>query len=241
MLLSLVALAFGANPDLPKQWASVESAIRQHTNVPVPLSSDDLNALMAGEMVASRFDTDKGAYATGAAWLDVPIDRVWLAINDGEHDPPGRTTLRILEGPPNVRRVHLTLDLPFPISDRQWVADIVANKALYHATGGRVWQRQWALADKALATEADRAVWLKENRGAWTLVDTGDGTLMLFTVRTVLGGLLPPAITQAWAVKSLRRTFTEAGPRAKAMPEHYTGSHFLVQAPDGAAVPRWPR
>jgi len=242
MIGFFAALAASAAPsDLAARWAKVEPAIRAHTAVPVPLSLDDVTTIQGGEVAASRFDTDQGAYATGAVWLDAPIEQVWLVLNDGPHEPPGRVTVRVLESPPTVRRVHMTLALPFPIADRQWVSDIVPNRALYDATGGVVWQRQWNLADPALATVEDGAVWLKENRGAWTLVDTGDGTLMLFTVRTVLGGLVPTSIANGWAIRSLRRTFQETGPRANQMPAHYTADHFVVRTPAGVEVARWPR
>jgi len=241
MLLTLASLALAAPSDLAVQWGRVEPEIRSRSKVPVPLSSDDIRALLAGEVVTARFDNDDGAWATGATWIEAPIDQVWLSINDGEHEPGDRTTLRVLEAPPGTRRVHLTLHLPFPIADRQWVSDSRPNRALYDATGGRVWQRQWALADPALATEEDSGVWLQENRGAWTLVDTGDGTLLLFTVRTVLGGLLPASITRGWAIRSLRGKLAETGPRAQAMPTHYDRTHRQVPAPSGVLVAPFPR
>lgn len=238
-LSASVALAVPA--DLADQWAAVEPEIRARTGVPVPLSPDDLATIAAGGAVASRFDTDRGAYATGAVWVDAPVDQVWLVVNDGEHAPGGRTTLRVLPAPDGIRRVHLTLALPFPIADRQWVSNIVPSRELYEATGGRVWQRTWSLADASLAEEPDNAVWLKENRGAWTLVDVGDGTLLMFTVRTVLGGLLPASITQGWAVRSLRDNFEETATRASAMPAHYEGEHRVIRNPGGGEITRWPR
>lgn len=238
-LSSMAALA--APPDLYAQWQTVEPRVRSATAVPVPLSASDAAKLGRGEIVTARFDTDDGAFATGAAWIDAPIEMVWLVLNDGEHDPPGRATLRVLPAPAPIRRVHLTLDLPFPVSDRQWISDIVPNRALYEATAGQVWQRQWTLADSALATAPDKALWIKENRGAWTAVDVGDGTLLLFTVRTVLGGLLPASITRSWALKTLKGTFRDVGPRARAMPDHYVADHFRIRNPAGVELVGWPR
>ncbi len=237
----LASIAAAVPPDLAAQWEKVEPEIRARTPVPVPLSPDDLVSIAKGEPVASRFDTEQGAYATAAIWLDAPVEQVWLVVNDGEHEPASRSRTRVLEGPSGVRRVHITLELPWPIADRQWVSDIVPNRALYDATGGKVWQRTWELRDSSLATEPENGVWLKENRGAWTLVEVGQGTLMLFTVRTVLGGLLPNSITQGWAVRRLRTQFVETGPRALAMTDHYGADHFAIHDPTGREIARWPR
>jgi len=241
MIFALAGLAFAAPSDLARQWARVEPTIRTRTEVPVPLSDDAVRTLLSGEVSAARFETDEGSWATGAIWIDAPIERVWLAINDGEHDPKDRTTLRVLDAPPPIRRVHLTLHLPFPIADRQWVSDALPNRALYDVTEGRVWQRQWKLSDRSLAVVEDRGVWLLENRGAWTLLDTTDGTLLLFTVRTALGGLLPASITQGWAVRTLRSTLRDFGERAKKIDRHYVGSHRQVADPSGSIIRLFPR
>ncbi|MEM6927480.1 MAG: hypothetical protein AAF602_11150 [Myxococcota bacterium] len=234
-------LAHAAPDDLAARWAAVQPTIAERTPVPVPLSAADLASLAKGESVASRFDTDRGSYATAAIWVNAPIDQVWLVVCDGEHEPADRSTVRVLDAPPGIRRVHITLALPWPIADRQWVSDIVPSRGLYDATSGRVWQRTWDLKDPALATDPDKGVWLKENRGAWTLVDVGQGTLMLFTVRTVLGGMLPASITQGWAVRRLRTQFEETEARALGMVEHYDESHFVVKSPAGREIPRFPR
>lgn len=237
-MISLFALsALAAPSDLFDRWQQVAAQVRAVTPVPVPLTADEAAAIVRGEVIASRFDTDDGAYATGAAYVDAPVGAVWLVINDGEHQESSRAKLRVLQASPSFRRVHITLELPFPVSDRQWVSDIVPNPDLFAITDGRVWQRQWTLGDRTLATSPDKAVWLKENRGAWTMVDLGEGTLVLFSVRTVLGGLLPASVTRAWAIRSLRRSLGELEPRAQEMREHYDAAHRRIADPSGREIP----
>jgi hypothetical protein len=208
--------------------------------VPVPFAEADAAELLAGRPTAHRFDTDGGAYATGAVWIDAPIEAVWIAIQDAPHDPPGRMTFARLDAPAGMRRVHATLDLPYPLADRQWVSDVTTAKRLYDATGGQVWQRQWSMGDPTLVVAPDpKAAWLTENRGAWTLVDADGGTLALFSVRTVLGGLIPQPIAQAWAIGTIKSSMTDLAVRAKGMPAHYVAGHEVVRTPEGGVIPYW--
>jgi hypothetical protein len=137
-----------------------------------------------------------------------------------------------------VRRVYSKVDLPYPLSDRHWVAELRTNRALYDATSGRVWQREWQDVDPSLAPSPDPdAAWITETRGAWTVMATDEGTLVLFSVRTVLGGLVPASITQAWAVRTLRASLQGVADRAKGMPSHYTADHERVLTPAGQPIP----
>lgn len=238
----VAAGAFGATPaEVTAAWQAHAQQIAASSAVPVPFDpadAGDLAEILAGHPVSHRFDTANGAYATGAVWVDAPISAVWIVIQDAPHDPPSRMVTVRLPAPDGVRRVYMRLDLPYPLADRQWVADVVTNTGLYGATDGAVWQRQWKLADPALAPAPDdKATWVAESRGAWTLVDTGDGTLVLFSVRTVLGGMIPASIAQGWAVSTVKAGMARVADRARAIPAHYTGDHERVVAPDGAIVP----
>lgn len=231
-----------AAPDLAGIWRAVSPAVAELSAVPVPFDPEDRESLAdvtASVPIGQRYDTPSGSYATGAVWVDAPIESVWIVIQDAPHDPPSRVTTTRLPAPAGVRRVYMTLDLPYPLADRQWVADVTTNTRVHTATGGTVWQRQWTLADPALAPAPDpKAAWVGESKGAWTLVDTGNGTLVLFTVRTVLGGVIPASIAQGWAVGTLKSTMARVIERSRAIPEHYVGDHEVIVTPTGDPIVR---
>lgn len=241
LLYALVlAPAHAAPADLAARWEAVAQKVASHSAIPVPFGPDDVADLQRGRTVARRYDTEQGAYATGAIYVEAPIEAVWVAINDAPHDPPSRVSVERLPSAPGQRLVYMKLDLPFPLADRQWVADVRGNAALFGASEGAVWQRQWTLGDRALApTPDDGAVWINENRGAWTLLDLGEGTLVLFSVRTVLGGVVPASIAQSWAAGTLRGGLERLAERAVGMRSHYVAGHETVLNPTGSVVPTW--
>ncbi|MEQ1565623.1 MAG: hypothetical protein ABMA64_08295 [Myxococcota bacterium] len=238
-MLVLDASAYAVPADLDARWAAVAEAVAARSPVPVPFGPDDLRELASNPVVARRYDTPSGAYATGAMFVDAPVTSVWITLQDAPHDPPSRVSIERLTAPTGVRRVHMTLDLPYPLADRQWVSDVTTNRALYDATGGVVWQRTWVKGDPALATNADPdVVWIAENRGAWTMIDCGaEGTLVLFSVRSVLGGMLPESITNTFALSTLRTAMRGLADRAHAIPEHYAAGHEVISTPTGHAIP----
>jgi hypothetical protein len=241
LVAHVAQLAPAAAPDdLVEQWQAHAATVSAGSPVPIPFDAQDAAVLQAGEVAAHRFDTPEGAYAVGAVWIDAPIEAVWVTIQDAPHDPPGRITTRRLAAPAGLRRVHMTLDLPFPLADRQWVAEVRTAPALTSATGGDVWQRRWDVGDPALATAPDDgAAWVEVNRGAWTLLRTDQGTLAVFSVRTVLGGLVPAPIAEAWAVGTLKRSLAQVAARAEGVQSHYVAGHEPVVGPDGRPIPVW--
>lgn len=238
----LVSVASAADPRaLQAAWERDAGAIGEHGVVPAfALDTADFEALATGEPIARRTDTADGAFASGAIFVEAPIEAVWVAIQDAPHEPPSAVTFERLAQDGARRQVYMRLDLPWPLADRQWVADLDANADLHAAAGGRVWQRHWTLADPALAPAPDpAALWVSTNRGGWTLIACDGGTLALFTVRTVLGGSIPAGIAQTWATRTLADGMTTMAARARAMPEHYCGDHEPVVMPDGKVLARW--
>lgn len=240
MTFLLCSLAAHAQPpsDLPERWAAVSKIVGEKSAIPVPFGADDLAEVTSGRTIARRYDTPSGAYATGAIYIDAPIEAVWIAINDGPHDETSRVSIERLASPPDLRRVYSRIDLPFPLTDRQLVVEIRTNAPLHSATGGEIWQRQWSLGDPSLAPQATSdGIWIDESRGAWTLLDAGEGTLALFSLRSVLGGSVPAAISQTWAVATLKGTLDRLARRAQAMPSHYVVGHEVVLTPAGVGIP----
>lgn len=207
--------------------------------VPMSFTDHDFVALARGEAISRRLDTPEGAFATGAMWIAAPIAATWIATQDAGDRPLSSSNHEWLPGAtPTMRHTYMRVDLPWPISDRQWVAEFRANSAVYAATDRRVWQRSWTLADRALALHPDPdAMWITEATGAWTLLDTGEGALAVFAVRTVLGGSIPPSLSQTWAVSTLKNTLRKLAEQAPTVPEHYDAAHTPMYAPDGVLLP----
>ena len=204
------------------------------------LDRDDFAALARGEPIAKRMDTPDGAFATGAIVMPVPIEAAWLSIQDATHfsdpDEPLKVT-RLPGETPLGRDVYMKLELPWPLADRHWVAAMRSNETLHSATDGRVWQRSWSLADPTLAPDPDpKGIWVKANTGSWTLVDLGDHTLAVIAARAVLGGSIPPAISQTWAIRTLADSMQRVSDRAEVMEEHYGEEHAPIYVPDGSVV-----
>ncbi|MEQ1508237.1 MAG: hypothetical protein ABMB14_38760 [Myxococcota bacterium] len=240
-----------ASDDIEADWTAVAPTVAARSAVPIPFTGAELAALVGSKPIARRFDTPDGAFAVGAVWVAAPIEDLWVVLQDAMHDAaspgPSRLTQRRLTagvGPEQTKQVYMHLDLPYPLTDRQWVVVVSTNAPLYQATGGQVWQRRWVLGDPASAgppgsaTGPDPdATWLPDTRGAWTLLESHGGTVVQFSVRTVLGGLVPSSIAQGWAVSTVRGALERVAARATSLPGHYDAAHEVVYAPDGAPIP----
>lgn len=234
----LIFVTVSQAASLEEVWAANSAAIARASPVPVVLSAADFATLRGGQVVARRTESAQGMFATGAVLVDVAIEMAWITIQDAPHDPGSRVRSVWLDGAPvGIRRTYNTMDLPFPLADRQWVLELTANRPLFDATGGAVWQRTWHEVDPSLAPAPDPgAEWLPEARGAWTLLATDQGTVMLFSIRTVLGGAIPAGLTNSWAVPTLRTSLAHFAERAKTMSAHYGPSHDRVLTPAGTTI-----
>lgn len=235
------SLALAASPaEVRDAWTRDADARAAHAVLPVRLTEADFTTLAAGKAVTRREDLADGAYAVGAILVHAPKEAVWVAIQDGPHFPDPPVSVTWLPSPAATRRVYMYLDLPAILSDRQWVAQFAVNAPLAAASGDRVWQRSWKVADPSLATNPNPdAVWVGTNTGAWTLVPVGADTLVVFSVRTVLGGMLPEWLTGRWAVGTLDEALGRLEGRAQGIPKHYDHSHVAVVRPDGTDLPAW--
>lgn len=243
VLLLSHALAAPDVVELERAWTTDADAIAAHGAVPTALDHGDLARLAAGEVVVHRVDTPGGAFATGAVWVSTPIAAAWVTVQDQHHRPLGRPAAeeRLPADESGHRRVYVRLSLPWPVADRQWVAELSDNRALFAATDGRVWQRRWGLADPDLAPNpSDGAAWVQENTGAWTLLPVGGGTLCVIAVRSVPGGTIPKEITQPFTTRGLGGMLRRLAELAPTAMSHYRPGHEPILAPDGRPVPFGP-
>jgi len=241
--LATVADASPTAESLRAAWTAEASAVAAHGPIPLELTAADYADLAAGESVAHRVDTETATFATGAVWVEAPMTAAWIAIQDSKDRPLGRDLFHeTLPGEtPGHRQTYMRMALPWPMSDRQWVADLAHNRPLFDATGGRVWQRRWTLADPALAPHPDPdAVWLEASEGAWTFVAVDGGTLCLFAIHNELGGAIPSSISRSFATSTVKNGLKTLVIHATDMPTHYRGGHDVVVTPDNAPIPLSP-
>lgn len=215
LLLPLMSSAMAL--PAPEAAARVPRHLRLHGGDAPTLDADVYSRAEAGEVVTGLQFVD--GVAAGRAWaaavFDVPIEAVWMAINDGEAHPGRVGNLEasdVVRGDAHAhgRLVFQRLDLPI-LSDRWWVAEQHHNAAMYQATGGTVWEMgAWTRdSDEARAfagARADGAVPVDWSRAGWLLVSLEDGrTLAEYWVWTDPGGSIPAGPASRFAPGALKR------------------------------------
>lgn len=239
-LLASLALAGAPTGSLGADWGALWPAIAQGATAPIALSEAELAKLAKGELLKRRERAEGGDRAVGALWTDAPREALWVAILDDQHDMlVSGLTERQLPGTNLSRKLlYQHLDMPWPVTDRQWVIDIQNNQELWQATGGAVWERSWTPADPALMPEPDPdAVWTPSNDGGWLLVTAGGGTLMIYHARSEIGGNIPDDLVTRYSVSALDELLRHVVKRACGLGDHYGPDHEPLGLPDGSALP----
>jgi hypothetical protein len=198
-------------------------ALRMADGVPA-VSRADYELAAAGE-VATGLLTVEGNPAKksyGVTVFDVPIERVWAAIND-ESKHVGNTQLgyaELVKGRPceSGRRVlqYLPIDVPM-VADRWWVTIRVTNDKIASASGGRVRELVWSSAPDGsdVTSEVGRqhmaaGVMVGFTRGSWYLTALDEGhTLVEYYTWVDPGGDLSPNVMSMFAGRSMRKTFEQ--------------------------------
>ena len=244
MLLLLLGSAWAApSADaLAAGWAAWQSALGTARYAPL-LEPRDFPRLAQGGIVRHRQHLDDADRVYGAVWTDAPREALWIAIIDDQHDTlVGGLTERPLPASTATRKLlYQHIDLPWPVSDRQWVIEITNNRALWAATGGGLWERTWVLGDAQGAVDAGLtlqgdAVWLPVNDGGWLLADVAGGTLLAYNVRSVVGGNIPDEASVRWAYSTLDDMLEHVIDRAAVVPAHYGPAHDPILRPDDTPV-----
>ena len=107
---------------------------------------------------------------------------------------------------------------------------------------GVFWERTWGLMPNQQTVPAKNldpdAVWLPVNDGGWYLVKVPEGTLVVYHVRSVIGGNIPDNAAAQWAYMTLGGMMKNVHGRATTWVDaHYVAGHEVMKRPDGTPVP----
>ena len=246
------------------------TAYSRSANLP-ELSDSRLARLADGETVvvvagsAQQDDDIDSLGVVGIRIVEAPKLLVWLSLFDGQHEPHSRYTRATLERGTDgswVRYQHV--NLPWPFRDRHWVIDATKNRQLAAESDGAIWEHRWqlhedgqslaqrayedGLVDRLKHRQLERSVYLRANRGAWTLLELdADTTLIVAHVSVDLGGLLPAGLVRRYTrsqlaagLDALAETSANAHSGYDADPVLYDGHGKPVTVADvRRTVDRW--
>lgn len=232
VVVLLCVVASLAGDDLAGRLAEVAAhrALRIATDVPsIPQSAYD--EVRAGGVPTGLVDVE--GFAARRVWgvgiVDVPIERMWAAVND-DRSKPAWTQLahmELLDGAfcSSTRRVFQYLDVSV-VSDRWWVVDQRMNLGLATASGGSVREVTWQSVDDmpgALTPSASewaaKGVPVGFTQGAWFLVSLGeDRTLVEYTSFSDPGGRLPRRFASSFAAGGIENTIRQMEKLARSGP-----------------------
>lgn len=240
MLWLALTATFAGDPDpqrLEAELAVFEEQFRS-ARYPFAFEPRELETLKKGKVVKRRTRLEGADRVLGAVWVDASRDHTWVAVQDDEHwDAVKGFYEEVLSGDlhhPKVAFQHL--DLPWPFLNRQYTILIENNDALRESTG--IWERTWDLSDVRGATrEEEGAIWVDVNDGGWVFAEVAGGTLLVYHVRTVIGGNIPDEAATRYAYATLGGLLRDAKEKAESMTTHYDASHDPIIRPDGTVVP----
>jgi hypothetical protein len=186
----------------------------------------------------------KAAKGYAVAVFDIPIETYWKAITDEDHHA-GKTPVSVsftVDGSPrtNDHTIFQYLDIPI-LTDRWWMVNILYNGELYTSSSGTAWELVWAdrNGDTALRAKLDPKViedgmpvaWTK---GAWMLVDLGDGrTLVEYHTWSDPGGYVPVGPATRFAAGEVADNLEQMAAFART---HTPLCKARFQRPDGSTL-----
>jgi hypothetical protein len=216
----VLSVALSATPDLVLQRVDETAALRARLleKGKPSISRDAYAKAAAGDVITGVVSVDgsPNKKAWGVAVLDVPIDRLWGAINDDskkvEHTQLDYLEIlegRVCEAP---RRVFQFLPVPL-LTDRWWIVNVRYNDALARDTGGRVREQHWATDGRNDLPTSGTQAWGAKGipvgftRGSWFLVDLdGKSTLVEYYTWADPGGSVPTSIANSFADDGIEGT-----------------------------------
>jgi len=243
MLLALLFLtpcfAEPTAKDLADVWAKNFSTLGQHTKQTVLLDDNDFRRVAEGKIAKRRLIQEGPDRAIGVGWTPHTRDAVWIAIIDEVHNTMVNSLYeqRLGTSTDGAKRLYQRLDLPWPFTDRQWVISISNNTALAKASANTLWERYWTLSDPIQGEPADPgSLWIPTLDGAWIAIPIGGGTLLVYQVRTTIGGAIPDELVTRWAMATLDEMLENVFTRAAEIPKHYDREHERIMGGDGKVI-----
>ncbi|RMF17192.1 MAG: hypothetical protein D6761_04890 [Candidatus Dadabacteria bacterium] len=264
-LLALLPFTLATAPAAADDAATIEwmhevapfRELRDRKDAPVPTDAE-IRAALGGEIVARRGEIPGTSldYVWAARVLDVDPKLFWLAIIDREHYEQLSDNIVesiITEQQPDRFFSYNVLEAPL-VSTRHQVLECFANRELYEASDGKIWEHYWHRAsdvEKRIAEalqspklerigpeDVEKAVIVAHNDGSWMLIPLPDGRLWAETYSANdPGGSIPDFIVRKVAASSTEKTLKsyEAWTRRQAR-IHFGAAHPDVLAPDGTWV-----
>ena len=194
---------------------------------------DSWKAAASGAIVTGvhRVSGHRASMGWGIAVVDVPIDRMWAALNEELHHKEllGLSHVEVVRGEACANRRRVLMVLPLPVvSDRWWVVENRFNTRLAAASEGRVRELTWgrvaiededALSDSARQAIAE-SVEVTFNQGAWLLAELGPTkTLAEYHSWSDPGGSLPAGPASRFASRTIDATIQRLVRYAKEQPQ----------------------
>ncbi len=221
VLLCVVASLAGEDLAVRLGEIAAQRSLRIATDVPaIPSSAYD--EALAGGVPTGLVDVE--GFAARRVWgvgiVDVPIERMWAAVNDDRSKPEWTqlSHVELLDGAfcSPTRRVFQYLDVSI-VSDRWWVVDQRMNLALATASGGSVREVTWKSVDdmpgaltQSAAEWASNGVPVAFTQGAWFLISLGEErTLVEYTSFSDPGGRLPRRFASSFAAGGIENTIRQ--------------------------------
>ena len=220
---------------LADTWASQFKILSEHTDQPVLLGDADFQRVSEGKIAKRRLSQDGPDRAIGVGWTPHSREAIWVAIIDEVHNTMVNDLVekRLGKDATGAKLLYQRLNLPWPFQDRQWVIAISNNRALSEASNGQTWERSWRLAEPIDGDPASpEAMWIPTLDGAWIAIPLEGGTLLIYQVRTTIGGAIPDEIVTRWAMSTLDEMLENVFSRAAEIPEHYTPGHEPINGGD---------
>lgn len=241
LLVSAVAWATPSATELQTAWERWRPKLDAHAVYPFRFSDQEWSRLAEGKVIRRRDRLEGTDRVLGVVWSPADLDTTWVALQDGHGEVIDGFTEILLPGSTFQHKVVFQrIELPWPLVPRQWVIDVINNRALLGATEGKVWERTWKISDRRdLPSEPGKGVWLDVNEGGWFFAEAGGGTLMGYHVRTVVGGIVPDEVATRWSFSTLTGMLQRVVGRTDWIRGHYTAEHEPVLRPGATEIPRF--
>lgn len=189
-----------------------------------------------------------GLKALGVLLASVPVEWLWMAVNDEPHHEEGDylplQDSRVIDGPSRGSRRIMYQHFRKAGVGRWWVDEVEMNGELFAASGGALWEIRWRDLMSEPAGESvpegvpdPRVGPINSSVGAWLLIPLAEScTLVDFYTHSDPGGFLS-VLQWLGAGRVVKGTIEGmAGLAAEHIPEPHPGALFV--RPDGTVIER---